>query len=56
VKTFLVWAAILFALVLVIAAVVFRSQSARELLVLLRNAAWAYIALLAAVQIWRMNS
>ncbi len=59
VRSFLLWAVLLFAAGLAVMAFAFRSRQARELLVLLRNAAWVYIALLFVlfvVQVVRMNT
>ncbi|MGE5596734.1 MAG: hypothetical protein ACM3S1_11965 [Hyphomicrobiales bacterium] len=55
-KSFLFSAIVLAAVVLIAAAVVFRSQRATNALRFLRNAAWLYIAalvILAGIQLWR---
>lgn len=55
-KAVLLQATIAFFVLLVVMAVVFRSQWARDMLRFARNVAWAYIAmvfLLAAVHVWR---
>lgn len=55
-RAFLVWAVIAGFLLLAVMAVAFRSQSARDLLKVGRNAIWVYIAVvfgLALVQLYR---
>jgi hypothetical protein len=58
VRFFLLEALVLLALTLAVMAVVFQSQGARHALVMLRNAAWLYIALLflaGGVEVLRRN-
>lgn len=55
-RSFLVSALVLTAVVLVVAAVVFRSGRARDTLRFLRNAAWLYIIGIVVLAIWRMWS
>jgi hypothetical protein len=56
VKTVLVEASLVFLAAVVVMAVVFRSQAARDILRFARNMLWAYVAmivLLAALEVWR---
>jgi len=56
VKTVLVEASLLFLAAVVVMAVVFRSKTARDILLFARNVLWAYVAmiiLLAAVEVWQ---
>lgn len=55
-KTVLVEASLLFLAAVVVMAVVFRSKTARDILLFARNVLWAYVAmiiLLAAVEVWQ---
>ncbi|MCE7928041.1 MAG: hypothetical protein HUU14_03250 [Dehalococcoidia bacterium] len=55
-KAVLVWATLLFLLFVVVMAVVFRSEAARDILRFARRMLWAYVALvvvLAAIHLWR---
>lgn len=53
-KSFLVSAIVLSAVVLVVAAVVFRSTRARNTLHFLRNAAWLYIVAIVLLALYRL--
>ena len=53
-RLFLVQAAVLGAVALVVMALVFRNQRARDLLRTLRNVAWVYIALVFALGLSRL--
>lgn len=53
-RLFLVQASVLGAVALVVMALVFRNQRARDLLRTLRNVAWVYIALVFALGLYRL--
>lgn len=53
-RLFLVQAAVLGAVALVVMALVFRNQRARDPLRTLRNVAWVYIALVFALGLYRL--
>ncbi len=55
-KAVFLWATLIFLVFVVFMAVVFRSESARDILRFARNMLWAYVALvvaLAAIHLWR---
>ncbi len=53
-KSFLLLTVVAFFLVTTVLAVVFRNQRARDTLRFLRNAAYAYIAAIVLIAIWRL--
>lgn len=53
-KLFIIEALILFAIVLVISAVFFRSKRAIDTLRFLRNAGWAYVAAIIILAAWQV--
>lgn len=52
-KLFLIEALVLFAIVLVVSAVFFRSRRAIETLRFLRNVGWAYVAAVIVLAAWQ---
>lgn len=53
-KSFAVFAIVAFFAVAAVMAVVFRNQRARESLKFVRNVAWAYIAVIVGLAVWRL--
>ncbi len=53
-KSFVVFAVIAFFAVAAVMAVVFRNQRAKDSLKFIRNVAWAYIAVIVGLAVWRL--